>query len=42
MTSNMDKFRLLAQAIKDSARVDKNPNIGRVMPKGWEHKERYE
>lgn len=38
----MEGFRALACAIKLSARLDPNPNIGRLMPKGWEHKERYE
>lgn len=38
----MDGFRALASLIKDAARLDPNPNIGRVMPKGWEYKERYE
>jgi len=38
----LEGLQALASAIKTSARLDPNPNIGRVMPKGWEYKERYE
>ena len=42
MNDERESWSALACMIKESARLDPNPNIGRVMPKGWEHKERYE
>ena len=40
--TNMDGFRALAYLIKESARKDKNPKIGQLMPKGYEYLEKYE
>ena len=42
MSDRMDGFRAIALLIKQSAKLDPNPKIGRVMPKGFEYLERYE
>jgi len=34
MIDKMDGFRALAFLLKESARLDPNPNIGRLYPKG--------
>lgn len=39
---NMIIYRAIVHSIKLSARLDPNPNIGRVMPKEFQHLERYQ
>ena len=41
MSEKMEGYRSIVCMIKQSARLDRNPKIGRVMPKGMQHLERY-